>query len=634
MLIEIRDRASSLVAYIIIGLLILSFALWGIGEYFGGGGAPAVAKINGAEITLPEFNNQFQQRKQALQSVLGSDYERQYSNESIIKEQVIGSMINTELLRQEVTESGYRISDANLVSRIEQVPQFQKDGEFDPQLYERLLQMQRYSKAQFERQLREQEKLRQYESSLSASSFFPAAQLQKFQQLSEQSREFLYALVKVDYADVSVTKDEIESYYNEYRDIFLTSEKIKLAYIELKEEDIADQVEVTADDAHAIYDDQPERYMTAELRKTRHILLSVSNEVAEDALEWDEAQEKADIIIKQLKEGASFIGLAKDYSDDSLSADRGGEIGLIALGDFTSVQLEDELFSLEVGDFGKPVRTEQGIQIVMLEEIKPSEQKPFEDVREQIINEKKSQIAQTQFIEIADELANLMVEQPDDLNEASEIYDIEIKETSYLDSSSEIEIFEYPNIRSLAFSDDILQERLNSELIEVDDGHVIAFRVMEHKKAEELPLEDVSDDISKAIATKKAAEQASDTGKKIFVLMQSGKSLLDAAGEHSIEVISPGELKREDESVPSAIMERVFRLPRPAEGASEIDQAPMPDGTYALIELHMVVDGSSQLSESQSQQLTQRVNYGRREFNATVDAIKENAKVEVFQENF
>jgi len=254
-------------------------------------------------------------------------------------------------------------------------------------------------------------------------------------------------------------------------------------------------------------------------------------------------------------------------------------------------------------------------------------------VREQIINERKGQLAQTQFIEIADELANLMVEQPDDLQEASEIFDLEIKQTGLLGSTSKAELFEYPKIQTLAFSEDILKEGLNSELIEVADGHVIAFRVLEHKKAEQKSLDEVSEDISKFIAVRKAAEHATKTGKELFAKMQAGSTLKDISHEHTLELVNHGAVRRDDNRVPYIIMEHAFKLPRPDNGAQAIDEAALPDGNFALIELHKVVNGSDQLDEAQTRQLSQRVNYGRKEFNASLETIKESGKVKIFQEN-
>ena len=349
MLQDIRDSASSWVAYIIIGLLVLSFAMWGIQEYFGGGAAPPVATINGNEITLSAFNQQVQQRKQMLQSVLGENYQQQYPDESIVRKQVIKDMVRTELLRQEVDDAGFEISNQNLIRRIHAIPQFQKDGKFDPEQYKRILESQRYNKTQFESELREQDKLRQFENSLAASSFIPKAELQRFQKISEQTRDFKYALVEVNPDAITVADADIESYYNESKQFYQTPEQVKLAYVELKEQDLADSISVSDEDAQAIYDSQPERYQTAQLRKARHIMFKVSSELGSDAMEWDEAMEKANALVAKLEEGASFAELATQNSEDTLSAQKGGEIGFIAPGDFSSKELEDALFSLEIG---------------------------------------------------------------------------------------------------------------------------------------------------------------------------------------------------------------------------------------------------------------------------------------------
>ena len=528
MLQDIRDRASSWVAYTIIGLLILSFALWGIQEYFGGGAGLPVASVNGNEITQSQLNQSVQERKQMLQSILGANYQQQYPNDDILRQQVIQDMVRTELLRQEVNEAGFTISDASLVKRIQQIPQFHTDGKFDPVLYKRILESQRLNQAQWENELREQDKLRQFESSMAASSFIPKAELQRFQMLSEQTRDFKYALVTIDQEGVEVTDAEVESYFNENKQLFKTQEQVKLSYIELKEQDIADNATVSADEAKSIYESQLERYMSPELRKVSHIMLKVPSEVGDDAIEWDTAMEQGQDIVQQLNDGADFAELAKQYSEDTLSAEKGGDIGFIAPGDFTSKDLEDALFALDVGSNSRPVKTEQGVQILQLTEIQASEQEPFEKVREKIINEQKSQIAQQRFIEVADEIANMVVEQPDDLLDVSESFDLPIKQTDFLTSASNNDLFAYPKVKNLAFSDDVLIEKLNSDIIEVADGHVIAFRVEEHQAAEQKPIESVQDDIKKIITIRKAAENTNKLGSELFLKLTGGGKLGNA----------------------------------------------------------------------------------------------------------
>ncbi len=634
MLIEIRDRASSFVAYIIIGLLVISFALWGIQEYFGGGGGEVpVANVNGTEILLSEFNNQFQRRRQALQSTSGADYTQQYPDESVIKQQVIDNMVNIELLRQEVTDAGFRISDTSLIQRIQQTPQFQKDGKFDLQLYERLLQVQRYSKARFENELREGDKLKQFEVSLTTSSFMPQTDLRLFQKLAGQTRDFQYAVVRVDADTVTVSPQEVDDYYRENQLLYQVPERVKLAYVELLEEQLAGQIEITVEDARSIYTSQAAHYVTDELREARHILFKVPDEIATDAIEWDEAMGKANDILQQLEAGAAFAELAKRHSEDSLSAEKGGQIGFIAPGDFASAELEKALFSLHVGAHSQPIRTQQGIQILWLDEIQAAEQKPFQEVREQIINERKSQLAQQQFTEIADELASLVVEQPDDLQGVSETLGVQIRQTDWLTETSNAQIFAFPEIRSVAFSDDVLNSGLNSELIEVADGHVIALRLLEHKQSEQEPLDEVSEEIRQVIATRKATGQATAKGQKLLAQMQAGSSLDELSTENSLALISHGALRRDDSRVPGPLLRRAFELPRPAIQKTKSAGVVLADGSYALLELHEVMDGADQIDVATALQLSKFISYGGREFNAIMQAIKADASVQIFENN-
>lgn len=632
MLQDIRDSASSWVAYIIIGLLILSFAMWGIQEYFGGGSGAPVATINGNDITLPAFNQQVQERKQTLRSILGENYEAQYPNEGIVRKQVINDMVRTELLRQEVGEAGFRISDASLIKRIQEIPQFQTNGKFDPALYQRLLESQRYNKAQWENELREQDKLRQFESSLASSSFMPKTELQRYQKISEQTRDFKYALVALQPENVTLSDADLENYYNENKQQYQTPEQVKLAYVELKEQDLIDSISVKEEDAQAIYDGQLERYRSAELRKARHIMFKVPTELGEDAIEWDQAMDKAKAMVEQLEGGADFAELATNNSEDTLSAEKGGSMGFIAPGDFISKELEDALFGLAVGGYSKPVRTTQGVQIVQLEEIKASEQKPFVDVKEQIINERKGQIAQERFIEIADEMANLVVELPDDLDEISESFDLEVKQTGFLSTASNEELFAFPKVKNTAFTDTVLTEKLNSDLIEVADGHVVAFRVLEHKAAQQKPLADVKEQIKSVLTVRKAAEATNEKGKELFLKMKGGATMEAVAAENELEVITHGALRRDDNRVPAGLSHHAFSMPRPAEGDKVVDGLAQADGSFALIELNAVIAGAEVIDDAKYQELSQRVNYGRREFSAIIDAIQEGGEVVVFED--
>ena len=198
--------------------------------------------------------------------------------------------------------------------------------------------------------------------------------------------------------------------------------------------------------------------------------------------------------------------------------------------------------------------------------------------------------------------------------EVSESFDLPIQETDFLSTGNSNSIFAYPKIKTIAFSDDILNERLNSDLIQVDDGHIIAFRVEEHNTPAQKQLSDVSDEIKNVLSVQKAAQQATKKGSELFLKLKEGKSLESLAQDNSLEVVSHGPIRRDDNRVPFQISEKVFAMSKPVEGKTNADGIGLADGGYALVELSNVSYGSEEVDETKVQQLSQRVNYGRREF--------------------
>ena len=283
MLIQIRERASGIVAYIIVILISIPFALWGIHEYFGGPSDRNVAEINGAEITKRIFDNQLQQQRRRLKSLLGDSYEAMYADESQLKKSVLDNLIENTLLVDETRSAGYHISNTQLFERIKSVPQFQIDGQFSNQRYEQLLSSQRRNKVEFEEQLREEERISQYQSSITYSSFLPGNDKTNLAILKRQKRSFDYFIVYELFDLADITQDEITTYYNENTDNFKSPAQVKLEYIELKQQEIGDSLEFSEDELLVSYEDEPDRYRTPELRKAKHILFKLDeNSPAED----------------------------------------------------------------------------------------------------------------------------------------------------------------------------------------------------------------------------------------------------------------------------------------------------------------------------------------------------------------
>ena len=503
MLMQIRERATGIFAYIIVILLAIPFAFWGIQEYFGGPADQKVAVVNGEEITKRLFDSQLQDQRRYLQSILGDSFDTLYSDENKLKQSVLDTLIQNALLGKETENAGYRISNIKLTERIQAVPQFQKAGQFDAATYEQLLASQRRSPVEFENQLRQEESINQYQGSAVYSSFLPAKDKQKYAALKQQKRDFDYFLIKADTQSVDVSDDEIRTYYETNKQSFKTLARVKLEYLEVIQKDIGDVLSFSEDEVLASYDDDPNRFQSAELRKANHILLKLSEEATAD--EFTSAFDKAQAAAERIKNGEEFGSVAKEISQDTFSANNGGSLGYLSRGDIDNPVFMDKLFSMQPDEVSGPIKTKLGIQIVQLTDITHAKTKPFSEVKTQIENELRAEAAEKEFGEQIEQLSNLTYVNEDNLVTTADALNMNVQSTDWIVGSELEGIASYPSVMSAAFSDEVLNKGLNSALLEVASGHAIVIRVAEHEPAEVQPLDKVIDSIKATVTVSKSA---------------------------------------------------------------------------------------------------------------------------------
>ena len=633
MLMRIRDGASGILAYIIVILIAIPFAFWGIQEYFGGPADVNVAEVNGEEITKRLFDAQLQDQRRYLKSILGNSFDSVYSDESKLKESVLDTLIQNTLLGEETKSAGYRISDAKLAERIQSVPQFQEQGRFSSARYEQLLTAQGRSPGQFEQQLRQEESINQYQGSVVYSSFLPANDKQRYAALKQQKRNFDYLLLESDPSAVTVSDDEIKAYYDANKEAFKSLERVKLEYLEIKQQTIADALSYSEDELLDSYNDDPTRFQSAELRKASHILFKLAEDAPE--AEFTAAFEKAKAAEQRIKEGENFADVASEVSEDNFSAKNNGNLGFLARGDIDNPVFMDKLFSLEVGESSAPLKTSLGIQIVKLDDITPPKTKSFAEVRSLIENELKADASEEEFYEQQEQLSNLTYVNEDNLITAAQELELQLHTSDWIVGAEPEGIASFPSVVSAAFSDDVLNKGLNSTTLEVTDGHVMVVRVAEHEPAEIQPLTDVADQIGATIIQSKAREQLIEQGELVVAeLGENTHSMTNKAEELNTSVQTAGSLLRDDDSVPAEIVARVFSLSIPESSGPVFDGVELSDGKYAVIKLNEVIDVDKTTANiEQAEWISLQGRYGRREMSAMLKALRETGDVIVFPEN-
>ncbi|RMD70030.1 MAG: peptidylprolyl isomerase [Gammaproteobacteria bacterium] len=621
MLQSIRERAQGWLAWVIIILISIPFALWGINRYFGGGGEVAIASVNGTDITLRQWQRTYQQQRQRLLAVLGGDVD-----DELLKQQILDGLIEHLLLLQAAQSMGLAISDVQLAAYIQAQPLFQKDGHFDRQRYEQVLSAQGMTPGMFEQQLYQRLLIQQMRLGITESALLTPSEAERMARLKGQRRTVSLLVVgaKPFLEGLEIQEDAIKRYYETHEDAFTLPEQVQVQYIELSVENLMGQVP-PPDEAtlKRLYEESKADFVVPEARRARHILIPI---------EGDEAKAKAlaEELLQRLKKGEDFAALAKAYSKDPGSARLGGDLGYFSRGVMDKA-FEEAVFSMKKGEI-RLVRTPFGFHIVQVTDIRPPEVKPFEKVKEDLIQRYRRREAERMFLDKAEELANLVYEHPDTLEPAAEALELPIKVSDFFTPKGGEGIASNPKVVEAAFSRDVLEEGYNSEPIEIAPDHLLVLRVLEHRPPALQPLVEVHETIEKRLKQEKAAEKARALGEKILERLKSGEDPEAVARDQGLSWEPPMTLGREDTRVHPDLLKTAFRLPKPKDGPT-YGGLSYPSGDYAVIRLEKVEEGSPEdLTDEEREAL--RRDLGEAAFAAFVKGLRQAADVKVYPDRF
>lgn len=632
MLQVIRDRASGFFVWTIVGLIIITFAFVGLNSYFDDTDAGyQAALVNDQKVTVNEYQIAYSNEQRRIQQMFGENFDPDMFDDQI-KKTALDRVIDTAIIVQQAEKLGMRISDEQLARQVQNINQFMEDGKFSQAVYQQTLEQAGESVAGFEYRVRRSLMADQLVNGIIQSSFATKDEIELTHRLREQAREVAYVSIPLDpfKEKVQVTDDEIAAYYNENKDRFKTAEQVKLDYLELSVDSLMDSMTVDEDELESYYEEQKDRFITPEERRASHILI----EFGDDA---DKAKAKADSVYEKIKAGESFEKLAKEYSDDIGSAAEGGDLGYFAKG-IMDANFEDTAFSMNVGEVSKPVRSEFGYHIIKLVDIKASEGKSLADVRDEIEAEIKKQKAEKAYFDKVELLANIAYETPDSLEPAKEELGLKIKTTGYISKRGGPGIFSNRKVIDAAFSDDVLKENLNSEAIELNN-RTIVLRLNDYKPAQAKPLEEVSAQIKATLINDKALEMAKQDAKVIEDKLKAGTSGADAVAVNDKTYTWHDKkwIKRDEADVPREIVQTAFTLPRLLESEKiSTKGVKLNNGEYALVVFSGIKDGDvSTMTAEERKQIGDGIAnaVGVDIFTTMLKALKDEAVIERFPEN-
>ena len=588
MLQAIREKVTGWIAYGIIFLISVPFALWGVNSYLGGGEVQPAATVNGEEVSLRDLDQAYANYRQRLSQLFGGSIPESFASESMLREQVLGQLIEEIALRQYTQEQYYRIGDEELNRIIRNMDVFQRDGQFDTEIYQSQLRSLGYSPLGFEEELRRTNAMQQLQSGIIATAFEVPLLEKQFTSLSNQTRKIRSLTYRVDTAAIQPGADEIERLYLSQTDRYRSPEEVRIDFIELSLDSIKQSIKIEESDVYARYQESRASYTSTEIRDASHILITVTDD--EDA---NPAQDRIITIRERIVAGESFADLAREFSEDPGSASDGGSLGEVERGMMVQ-PFEAALFSMEVGQLSQPVKTSFGWHLIKLNSVSGGETQSFDTVKSALEDEMRTELAEVQIYDLVENVANLVYEQSDSLQPAAEQLGLTIQTSDWFDRVSGNGIALESKVRQMAFSAEVLQQGLNSEAIELDNNRVVFIRLNQLKPAAVRPLDQVQELIRSEIITAQAREQSLTAGMAALADLKAGKTLDDLAPEWSASISDYGFVERNQSGIDNAILRRSFSMSKPEQGPV-FEGLSVANGDYTIIELSAVLsnDGNA-----------------------------------------
>ncbi len=618
MLQTIRDRAQGVLAWVILILITVPFALWGIGNYFDTGKEKPIAVVGKREFFERDLLRLEPQFAPLLQ---------QGASEQALKQQALEQLIQEELLFQTAVAKKLAVSDAQVAQFIRSLPFLQTEGRFDAEKYQRLLADEGLNSDQFIAQVQRSLLSAQLSQAIVNSSFASDAEAEMFYKLKNQRRKIAYFLLPLS-REVSVSQEEIQTYYEQHKDQFKTPEQAAVDYLMLSSAEISAAYEPSEEEFRRYYEDQPQAFTTEEQRRIRHLLIALAPNASPE--EKSKALAKIQEIKQRLAQGEDFAELAKQFSEDPGSKAQGGDLGFVKKGALEKNFL-DAAFSLPAGKISDPIETSFGYHLIQVTEIKPAVLQPFAAVKDRIRDELKRQEAESKFYELAERLAQLVYENPNSLEPAAEALGLKIQTTGLFTRDFGEGIAADPKVRAAAFSEEVLAGN-NSEPIEMADGNLAVLRLHQYLPGGQLPLDKVKDTIAAQLRHQKARQTAENQAKEWLAKLESGTKLEEAAKQLKA-TLKTEELSRDD-IIPELKVsaDLVFRAPRPRLEKPVFLALPLSDGSQALVQLLEVIDGDfKSLNAEKQKNLKAELArlFGTITFRAYLAQLRDKAKVEI-----
>ena len=613
---NLRAAANHLVLKIILGLIIVSFLLTGVGSYVIGGNNNYAAEVNGQEISRGQFENAVANERNRQQQQMGEQFSELAANEGYmqaLRRQVLNQLVDEALLDQYAKTLGLTISDEQIRTAIFTQPAFQNEGKFDNSRYNAIIRNMGMTPDQYAAALRNQLTTEQLINSIVGTDFMLSGEMDELIGLISQQRLVREAVINVDALSASqtATEQEIDDNYARNKNNYVTPEQFKVSYILL---DAAKFKETASDAEIQAYYDQHKDVFT-QPQRDRYSVIQTKTEA------------EAEAVLDDLKKGADFATLAKEKSADIISARNGGDMGWLE-----PSTTPDELKNAglkEKGQLSGVIKSSVGFLVVRLDDVQPAQVKPLSEVRNEITAKVEQEKALDAYYALQQKVSDAASNDNESLGSAEKVAGINVVETDWFSRDNLPAVLNFKPVTDAIFNGGLVGTNgapgSNSDIITVDGDRAFVLRISGHTPQSIKPLSEVTEQVTEQVKREKAEREAKQDAEKLLTELKKGDG--DAALKAAN--LSFGNVQTLTRGDQSPVSQAAFALPLPAEGKPSYGMATDANGNVVLLALDTVKAGS--IPEAQKNAMVQGItqNNAQIAFEALMSSLRQQAKIKL-----
>lgn len=577
-----RDNSKGVISGILIGLLVIIFAISGAEALFKWDpSANKALSVNGESISETDVARAIAMRKQQITSRYGESVPAEFLTDEKLRQPSIDSLIQRSLMVQAAKKGGLVANTESLNKEILTTTAFQKEGGvFDQARYVQLLSYQGFTPATYLKALGDDTVINQLQNGIMNTAFVTPAEMKNIIGLSFQTRNFSYVVFPADKAEKSIVVEDkdIQAHYDANPQNYTLPERVAVDYIELSTAELMKNINVTDEQVQKQFEQNTKTFVAKTERQAAHILL-----------EGDAQKSAADIKAK-LDAGEDFAKLAKQYSTDAGSKEQGGDLGFSS-GDAFPAEFESALAKLKVGEVSAPVKTSAGTHIIKLLAERGSQPPTLAESKASIIEQLKRSEADNQFSEKFKKLGDASYN-ADNLADVAKELNLTVKNTGLFAKEGGKDLTANSLFVTAAFSPEVLEQGNASDVIELEPSRVVVLKKTDRKPSELEPLENVKAKIVTVVRAEKTQALLTKQANDFVASLNAGKSIAEQAKAAGLEVKVATAVSRSDKDTDRDVLQYVFKLANPVENKPVLGSVKTAKGDIAVVSLAAVTLGT------------------------------------------